>query len=248
MTRDRFTTKLIGVLADVHANLPATRAALGLLDDCDEIIFLGDAVGIGPQPRETLELLLDRGVTAIRGNHDEYLDFLPVRPEAELQHELWVRAQVPDEMKAPTFDWPYGLSRRLGQQTATFLRYPLRDDAGPEDKNRFVRFTDPTPANLEEIFAAIPGDLVVFGHHHTACDLTVGQRRYLNPGSVGCSERPLARVAVLSAPDGRIRVEQRSASYDLAELLPEYERRHVPGREVFMASYVPKAGTPSEAP
>ena len=46
----------IGVIADSHANLPATRAALDALEgmECDEVIHVGDAVGIGPHPAEVV--------------------------------------------------------------------------------------------------------------------------------------------------------------------------------------------------
>ncbi len=65
--------KLTCVLADVHGNLPALEA---VLDDArrrgaDGYLFLGDAVGYGPQPAECVRRLaeLPRAVL-VRGNHD----------------------------------------------------------------------------------------------------------------------------------------------------------------------------------
>lgn len=50
----------LAVLTDVHANLPALRAALRALEQegFDLLVHLGDAIAIGPFPSECLELLL----------------------------------------------------------------------------------------------------------------------------------------------------------------------------------------------
>src|SRR5687767_3310734 len=49
-----------GLIADAHANLPATEAALAALESahCDEVIHVGDAVGIGPHPSEVVSVLV----------------------------------------------------------------------------------------------------------------------------------------------------------------------------------------------
>ena len=60
----------LGLLADVHANLPALDAALGALADADALICAGDLVGYGPQPNEVVARLAELGVTCVAGNHD----------------------------------------------------------------------------------------------------------------------------------------------------------------------------------
>ncbi len=60
----------LGVLTDVHANLPALEAVLRLLESeqCDGIIHTGDAIGISPHPAECLDLLLRCGAELVMGN------------------------------------------------------------------------------------------------------------------------------------------------------------------------------------
>jgi predicted phosphodiesterase len=60
------------VLSDVHANLEALEAVLKDVDKrkIENILFLGDAVGYGPDPNECLELLERRCKILIAGNHD----------------------------------------------------------------------------------------------------------------------------------------------------------------------------------
>lgn len=60
------------VISDVHSNLEALEAVLKDIKKrkVDEIIFLGDAVGYGPNPNECLELLKKRCKIMMAGNHD----------------------------------------------------------------------------------------------------------------------------------------------------------------------------------
>lgn len=62
----------IAMLGDLHGNLPATLAmehALAGLN-IDEIWFLGDAVGKGPQSRETCDWVREHCVRFVGGNWD----------------------------------------------------------------------------------------------------------------------------------------------------------------------------------
>jgi len=60
----------IGIISDVHSNLPALRTALEDMGEVDETWCLGDIVGYGPYPNECIELLRERSCLAIPGNHD----------------------------------------------------------------------------------------------------------------------------------------------------------------------------------
>lgn len=62
----------IALITDVHANLVALEAVMKDIKahSCDTILFLGDAVGYGPWPRETVALLRDKKVLGVMGNHD----------------------------------------------------------------------------------------------------------------------------------------------------------------------------------
>lgn len=60
------------VIADIHANLEAFKVVLSDIEKnkIDEILFLGDAVGYGPNPNECVELLSQRCKAMVAGNHD----------------------------------------------------------------------------------------------------------------------------------------------------------------------------------
>src|ERR1700736_2252659 len=72
------STKIMryAIFTDIHANLEALEAVLAKIDEIaakepiDEIWFLGDLVGYGPNPNECITILRQRTDVMIAGNHD----------------------------------------------------------------------------------------------------------------------------------------------------------------------------------
>ncbi|GLS85096.1 metallophosphoesterase [Cypionkella aquatica] len=65
----------LALLTDIHANREAFEAVLADLSQrqIDQLVFLGDIVGYGPDPGwcvDQLEALVAKGALALRGNHD----------------------------------------------------------------------------------------------------------------------------------------------------------------------------------
>lgn len=64
------------IFTDIHANLEALEAVLAKIDELaqveaiDQIWFLGDLVGYGPNPNECIDKLCERTDVIIAGNHD----------------------------------------------------------------------------------------------------------------------------------------------------------------------------------
>ncbi|GAV19862.1 phosphodiesterase [Mariprofundus micogutta] len=65
----------IGLIADVHANLPAFEVVLAEFSrrGISQIMMLGDIVGYGPHPKACIALAKQHGVFCVRGNHDHYV-------------------------------------------------------------------------------------------------------------------------------------------------------------------------------
>ncbi|MBI5197020.1 MAG: metallophosphoesterase family protein [Nitrospirae bacterium] len=61
-----------GLIADIHGNVAALKAVLAVLErrGVDQILCLGDIVGYNAEPNECIEILKQRGIEAIAGNHD----------------------------------------------------------------------------------------------------------------------------------------------------------------------------------
>lgn len=231
----------IAVLTDAHANLPALQATLATIDglDCDAIIHTGDAIAIGPFPAETLDLLLERGVTCLLGNHDAHFAHgLPdPRPEwmtdGEVAHQQWTHAQLDPALRAVVAGWPRQIAQEVHGRRVLFTHYALGLNGA--DFVPIARL--PEAAVFDELFAGVDADLVCYGHDHTPADMQ-GQRRYLNPGSLGCAWEPVARFVVLDvAPNGTLLLTMHAVPYDDAPLSAAFEARQVPEREFLARAF-----------
>jgi diadenosine tetraphosphatase ApaH/serine/threonine PP2A family protein phosphatase len=61
----------IGLLSDVHANLPALEAVVEACSiRCDALWCLGDTVGYGASPNECVAIVRERCELVLAGNHD----------------------------------------------------------------------------------------------------------------------------------------------------------------------------------
>ena len=87
------------IISDIHANLEAFLEVLGEIDrsGADGIICLGDIVGYGANPNECVEIIKERQILSLTGNHDkaacgltEPVDFNTAARRAL----LWTRAEL----------------------------------------------------------------------------------------------------------------------------------------------------------
>jgi diadenosine tetraphosphatase ApaH/serine/threonine PP2A family protein phosphatase len=89
----------LGVLADVHANLPALRACLDALDrrGFDALVALGDLVGYNAEPRPCVQIVAERVSAGVLGNHDHDAACRDVQPGTSSAARAaleWTRGQL----------------------------------------------------------------------------------------------------------------------------------------------------------
>ncbi len=97
------------IFTDIHANLEALEAVLAKIDELakkepiDQIWFLGDLVGYGPNPNECIDKLRARTDVIIAGNHDwaavGKIDLEDFSEAARISAE-WTAQQLTEEHRA----------------------------------------------------------------------------------------------------------------------------------------------------
>lgn len=234
-------TLTIGIITDAHANLPATDAALRGLDriGCHQIIHTGDAIGIGPHPREVLELLANRpDVRLLMGNHEEaFVHGMPSqRPtwmrEGEYELNVWTHSQLPNAWREPVASFPCEHNLEHAGVHVRFRHYFQSPTGAPRETTLLT----PTAEVFDALTASPAPDLFFYGHHHPTSDLQ-GVSRFVNPGALGCPHAgPIeARFAVLTIEeDGTYRVQLSSVPYDPSPVWQAYADLDVPGRDQAM--------------
>jgi diadenosine tetraphosphatase ApaH/serine/threonine PP2A family protein phosphatase len=108
------------IFTDIHANLEALEAVLAKIDELaqqepiDEIWFLGDLVGYGPDPNTCIVKLRERTDVIIAGNHDwaavGKIDLDDFSAAARISAE-WTAAQLTEEHRAFLINLPERLQK-----------------------------------------------------------------------------------------------------------------------------------------
>ncbi len=214
------------ILSDIHANWEALSAVLNKVrrKRWDRVLFLGDAVGYGASPNRVMDWLrsVSPPALSIRGNHDRVCIGLEgaeyFNPQAYAAM-AWTRNRLEDRNLRALAELPEG---PLVVEDQLAICHGAPHD---EDVYIFSGF------EVEPAFAALPQQLILFGHTHvpslisldereerpllsiellreemSPIDLQDGVRYLINPGSVGQprDRDPRAACAIFDSDNRRL--------------------------------------------
>ncbi|MBQ7667611.1 MAG: metallophosphoesterase family protein, partial [Kiritimatiellae bacterium] len=214
------------IVSDIHGNLQAWNTVLAdaAVRGVERILCLGDVVGYGPQPAQTLRSVHSKCAAFTLGNHDAVIcGRMP--------------AEAFNDRARRSIEWS---KRRLGAAAAAFFAdLPLAivgDDVrcthgSPADPASFAYVN--TADDAAEAFRAVSEQLLFCGHTHTPALFVIGEsgvareteprdfalesgKRYLvNVGSVGSPRGGDPRASYVIWDDAAKSVYFVRVSFDL---------------------------------
>ncbi len=228
------------IVSDIHGNIEALRAVEKAAGDVDTVLFLGDVVDYGPQPRECIEWLRGHGRMSLRGNHDNaVLTRVDCRcgqafhPFSVATRELmW---KILDES-----DYEYLRAFRPEEEIDLGGRPAYAAHAAPSD-TLFKYIRPDTPADVLAAEAEkVDTELVLLGHTHFQMDRTVAGVRFVNPGSVGQPRDGDPRAGFALWDDGEITFHR--IEYDIDATVDALRRRDLEQHVIDRLAQVLKTG------
>lgn len=212
----------LGIITDIHNNLTALKCVVAKLNqmECDKIICCGDIIGIGPNPEETVQYMMQiPNLVAVRGNHERYL--LEGMPNAypneermcfeEMEHHKWEHHLLSVQSIAFLKALPYRADLEVEGINISVMHYCMDRDG------HYVNYkTNPSENDLNKMFANVRSDIILYGHNHFR-NICKGDKLYVNVGSLGCpaQDKNLARSGVLRIEKGNVEVEPIDIEYDV---------------------------------
>ena len=202
---------LVGLLADIHSNLPALEAVLGELErlGAQKLLCAGDLVGYNTFPNEVMETVQRQRITCILGNHDRGVlsgDTSWFNEEAAEAIE-WTRGRLDRGNMELLRTLPRRLELELGGRTALMVH------GSPDDDDEYVfPLTEATWP-----YGSHGARLVIMGHTHvqwTARFRSLGLT-VVNPGSVGQPRDLDARAAFALLDTKDLSVALHRVEYDI---------------------------------
>jgi putative phosphoesterase len=195
----------IMILSDIHGNLPALTTVLEKERIVDAVLFLGDVVDYGPQPKECMTFLRgQKNVFAVRGNHDNALalgadcNCMGTFREYSLATRAW-HATLLDEA-----DKRFLLSMPLMQLIELDGDALWLAHASPTGNlSRYMNGEE-----IEEEATLLQCDYVFVGHTHIQYRKSCGNKTVVNPGSVGLARDTPGNACYAVLEDGLLRLER----------------------------------------
>ncbi len=227
----------LGIITDIHSNIIALNSVLKEFEKIkiDKIICCGDIIGIGPNPEEVVQALIqvEDKLIAVRGNHEKYLlEGLPINVHdnkrkmslEEIQNHIWTHSRISEQSKKFLEKLPINKSIQIENKKIYIIHYPMNRD-GKYKKH----IKNPTIEENEKMFIGIDSDIYVYGHTHVACINNKYNKWYINPGSLGCPlQSDIANAGVLNIEDDKISFEQLDISYNVDEVIKEIKKIKFP--------------------
>lgn len=169
----------IGLLSDIHANLPALNAALGLLqaERPDVILCAGDLVDGGGHEDDVVAIIRERAIPCVLGNHDH----------AVILHQEWLDKSGPDGNRRKHVFAPETMAYLQALPRTRRFRFEdvelLLAHGTPNGRFMYLYPNNPD-AHFKEVVVDANADVVILGHTHVPMCRQVDGTWIVNPGSV----------------------------------------------------------------
>lgn len=181
---------LIGIIADIHGNLPALTATLAEMPETDSLFLAGDIAGRAHELVEILSIIDERRIVFVQGNHEE---------------------------AAVNYYSLFGGDRALSSAISRIKQTPHRMDMVIDGKKVLLAHGSPANPKNEYIYPEYPHfgafsglgfDYIILGHTHVPMVIRENLVTVINPGSVGEPEAkdPRPSYCLLDTRTGEIRI------------------------------------------
>ncbi|MCF8067459.1 MAG: metallophosphatase family protein [Desulfobacterales bacterium] len=220
----------LAVISDIHSNYDAFVQVLEDIDQAnvDSIVCLGDNVGYGPEPNEVVNLLFNKNIPSVKGNHElaltdpDYLSWF--NPFARISIEMTL-----DKMPRVTVGKLGALPDFLNLFDCWFVHgFP------PESKTTYI--FEVSEFELKNAIKMMDSRICFHGHTHKLGIVSFNgdevkkdtfketviidpdKKYFINVGSVGQPRDADNRAKYVIWDSGRSVVEPRFVKYDFQKV------------------------------
>lgn len=207
---------IYALIGDIHGNLSALEAVLEDIKKrgIDNIISVGDIVGLGPHPSECLDLIIKNNVHAVAGNAEEYVKFgadafyYLKNPQDRYDNAVWTKSQLREDQIEFINNLPHSIEINEMGHNIGICHFPIDvryDYSGVWDYNglyprvfnrtnskKDIRFEIDNElsrnANEDPLFGGKKlsnFDILIYGHYHFYREHKIQKRKYISLNGTG---------------------------------------------------------------
>ena len=206
--------KKIAVFSDIHGNLQALESILKDIEskNIDEIIYLGDVIGLGPNSKECLEKLMNSRVKMVKGNHEIYQlnDELYYNhlTDNEKEHRDYIKNLLSDEERDFINNLPMTIEELINGKLFTFSHFFFN-----EDKTYFQPLNILGDERVFSVAKSLETDYMFMGHSHEGWQIN-NEGLFTCVGSSGCRKDNITFYTLIEIEDKSVRITKKEIEYD----------------------------------
>ena len=206
--------KKIAIFSDIHGNLQALNSILEAIDkeDFDEVICLGDVVGVGPDSKDCLDVIMDSNIKMVKGNHEIYQTNKELAKKllngVEYAHKEWVRLTLNDKEMEYLKNLPIEYEELINGQLFTFSHFFLDDT-----KEYYITLNILGGKEVFDVMNNYETDYMFMGHSHEAFTLK-NRGLFTCVGSSGCRKDNVTFYTKVTIDEKNVRIDKKEVLYD----------------------------------
>lgn len=229
--------KKIAIFSDIHGNLQALTSILEDIDrdNFDEVICLGDVIGIGPNPKECLDIIIDSNIKMIKGNHEIYQinEYLVDNhlTDSEKKHRDWINSLLNEEEIEYIRNIPMSYEKLINGKLFTFSHFILNSD-----KDYYEELNILSNNKIFELANNQETDYMFVGHSHDAFQI-LNNELLTCVGSSGCRKNNMTFYTIIEINNGGVRITKKEIPYDRKAFEKEMKDSDYPNSEFLNSSF-----------
>ena len=206
----------VAVFTDIHGNLQALEAILKDIEkeQVDKIICLGDIIGIGPESRECLDLIMNSNVEMLLGNHELYylkgIQIEDDRDYEKIKYYKWVSERLESKHREFLTNCKY----QIVISNVLFEHFLIH---GKNEYYPFYKTTVLYDSKFPEIVKQIKEDYIFVGHEHLPFELEKNGKTIIDQGSSGCTHDNNTNYLIVNIND-KVTWYKKIIKYDYKKL------------------------------
>jgi len=228
--------KRIAVFSDIHGNLEALEAIIKDIDrnNIDEVIYLGDIIGIGPKPKECLDIIMNSRIKMVKGNHEVYQadDFwFNNTTQNEIEHRKWIKGLLNEKELEFIENLPMEIEELINGNLFTFSHFFLN-----KEKAYFEPLNILGDERIFEVANNTNTDYMFMGHSHDPFQIS-NHGLFTCVGSSGIRRDNKTFYTIIETLEKSVRITKKVLEYDKNKFEETLKSIDYPDKELIMKSF-----------
>ena len=216
----------IAIFSDIHGNLQALERIVEDIknQNIDKIICLGDIIGIGPNPKECLEIIMNNEIEMVLGNHELYYLYGTKIDskieEGEINHHNWIKEQLNEKY----YNYLEQQPSKIEFNNMLFEHFLIDDNK--KDLYPFYSFDILKKQKLKNNVSNSKYNRIFIGHEHKPFETD----KIICVGTSGCTKDNKTSYIIIDTNNNY--VHKRYLNYDREKFIETLKNKQYPDKGI----------------